>query len=109
MLTQVPQEGPHRVLGNPVDHGDDTRELDETIKALLILVGLRAKWVINYWKVYLPDAQNITSNIGGRNRRWQTGVRAGADYEEWMAEINRFWKDVHPNEPMPFGGILPAK
>lgn len=96
---------------NPVEgEGEGVPEIDQPIRAMLILTGLKASWNLNHWRVYLPDASQIVASIGGKNRtRWQTGVRAHATYEEWMAEINRFWKDARPGESLPFGGILPTK
>lgn len=96
---------------NPVEGlGPDVPEIDQPIRAMLILTGLKASWNLNHWRVYLPDSSSIVSNIGGKNRtRWQTGVKATATYEEWMAEINRFWRDAKPGEQLPFGGILPEK
>lgn len=98
-------------LPNPIEgSGPDVPVIDEPIKAILIITGLRAMWNLNHWRVYLPNASSIVASIGGKNRsRWQTGVSANASYEEWMLEINRFWRDTHPSEPIPFGGILPAK
>lgn len=79
-------------------------DLPEDITAMLVMTGLHARWDINYWRVFLPDAANIVASVGGGKRvRWQTGVRADAPPEEWLIEINRFWKAVHPNEPLPFG------
>lgn len=104
MLTQpvVPKRSINPVEGS----GPDVPGINDTIKAMLVMSGLRAAWNLNHWRVYLPDAVNIVANIGGKNRRrWQTGVNATASDEEWMAEINRFWKDVHPGEPLPFGQV----
>jgi len=74
--------------------------------AALTMVGLIAIKAPGFWKVMLPNASSFTSNGGGgRPARWQTGVSLTATVEEWLAEINRFWKDVHPGEPLPFGGL----
>lgn len=105
MLTQADLlAAKERRAGNPVIRREGDPELGEEIVAVLVMTGLHAAWNQNYWRVFLPDAANITSMVGGgKRRRWQTGVRADAPGAEWLAEINRFWRDVHPNEPLPFG------
>lgn len=93
-----------RLSANPIEGGPDAPALDDEIKAMLIMTGLRAAWSMNFWRVYLPEASSIVAHLGGSNRkRWQTGVGAKASHADWMAEINRFWKDVHPGEALPFG------
>lgn len=109
MLTQPTYEGAKKHGFSPVDPNPDAPELDDTITAMLGLVGLRCKWVINYWMVYDQGASRSMHQTTGPAGRWQTGVRFEAPYEEWMHEINKFWKDVHPGEALPFGGILPVK
>lgn len=74
--------------------------------AALTMVGLVAIKAPGFWKVMLPNASQFTSNGGGgRPARWQTGVGLNASIEQWLTEINRFWKDIHPGEPLPFGDI----
>lgn len=105
MITQPAQEGVRR-NSNPIEGGPGSKDPGETVRAALVMAGLRATWSMNFWRVYLPEAASITSQIGnGARRRWQTGVAADASPEQWMAEINRFWKDIHPGEPSPFGGL----
>lgn len=80
-------------------------DMPEAVAAALHMVGLVAVKSLGYWKVMLPNASTFTSNGGGGvPSRWQTGVAIDADVEVWMAEINRFWKDTHPGEALPFGG-----
>lgn len=93
-----------RTSPNPVESGHGAPELSDDIRAMLIMTGLRATWSMNFWRVYLPEAASIVAHVGGDNRkRWQTGVSATATGEVWMAELNRFWKDIHPGEVLPFG------
>lgn len=88
---------------NPIAGGDGAPEVGDEVKALLIMAGLEARWSVSYWKVTVRDASNIVNHVGGgAKRRWQTGVGPEATYEQWLAEINRFWKDAHPGEPLPF-------
>ncbi|HXS14439.1 MAG TPA: hypothetical protein VN734_17200 [Acidobacteriaceae bacterium] len=106
MLTQADLlAAKERRAGNPVIRMTaDDPELPDDITAMLVMTGLHARWCQNFWRVFLPDSANITNSVGGgKLRRWQTGVRAEASPAEWLAEINRFWKDVHPGEPLPFG------
>lgn len=93
-----------RQTANPVVRLEGDPELSETIVAALIMTGLLARWNINHWRVYVPDASNIVANVGGgRRARWQTGIGRDATEAEWLDEISKFWKDIHPNEPVPFG------
>lgn len=104
MLIQAPQEGQRN--RNPIEGGVGSTDPGETVRAALVMAGLRATWSMNFWRVYIPEAASITANVGnGGRRRWQTGVRADATPEEWMTEINQFWKDIHPGEKAPFGGL----
>src|SRR5690348_12717343 len=42
----------HPVIRN----SPDDPVLDETITAMLVLTGLHARWSVNHWQVFVPDA-----------------------------------------------------
>lgn len=98
MLQQIVPEG--RRMSQVYDP-----DLPAEIGAALSMVGLVAIKAPGYWKVMLPNASQFSAGIGGAKARWQTGISPLADAAEWMREINRFWRDVHPGEPLPFGGM----
>jgi len=60
----------------PVSHGMDVPELDEGIRALLIMSGAVAKYVINYWLV-------VSKTTGARCH-----VAGKADFEGWRQALD---------------------
>lgn len=107
MLTQadLTNEAARRGI-NPITGGDGAPEVSQAVQAMLIMTGLEARWAVGFWKVTVRDASKYVNMVGGgKSKRWQTGVGPKATDADWMAEINRFWKDTHPNEPLPFGGV----
>lgn len=98
-VTQPPGAQVPRLAAN----GDPI--LDDTIKAMLIIAGLRATWALNHWKVFPPNAHLLTAQVGGSRSRISTGVRREASFVEWQEQINLFLKDTRPKEKPPFGPV----
>lgn len=104
MLTRPVVEGLRR-NPNPIEAGHGAPEVSEIVRAMLFMAGLRASWSMNFWRVYLPEASQITAQLSGARKRWQTGVGPNATDAEWLAEVMKFWKEAHPGEKAPFGGV----
>lgn len=106
MLTEVRPEGQRRLARPVIRNAATDPDLDETVVAMLVMASLVANYAGGFWQVKTPDASNYTATSGGGNRaRWQTGVRVDATHQEWMREINNFFKARRPGEPLPFGNV----
>lgn len=90
----------------PVARGAEDPDVSDAVVAMLIVAGMTATWSVNHWVCAVRDAHKYTAQISqGVRARFKTGVRPDAPDSEWMSEINRLWKDLHPGEALPFGGM----
>jgi hypothetical protein len=84
-----------QVLGPaPASHGREVPTLSDAVQALLIMNGLQAQFVINYWRVTRrkePGQFPVGVHVRpGLKYRFSTGVSAGGDFAEWQTAINSF-------------------
>lgn len=71
-------------------HGIAHPEVDDAVRALLVITGVHIKFVINYWLLQ-------KGNVRG-------GVRVGADFEEWRVALNEVMDKANGGvAPKPFG------
>jgi hypothetical protein len=79
---------------SPASKGIKATVISDAVQALLIMHGLQAQFVINYWRVTRrkePGQWPVGSHARpGQKYRLTTGAGAEASFEEWQKVIKEF-------------------
>lgn len=75
--------------------GSIVPKLSDAVQALLIMNGLQAQFVINYWRVTRkketgPSKDQVLAMRPGQKYREATGASPQASFEEWQSVVKNF-------------------